>query len=100
MRGRTCTRECKLDVCRQLASGQKRIAQVCREHQVGETVVLRWRQEVAERGEATCTPQLTDAPRGAEQRMAELERVCGQWVGENALLTRELASGRSRSGTP
>lgn len=100
MRGRTFTREFKLDVCRQIASGQKRIAQVCREHQLGETALLRWRKEFAERGEAAFTPKLADAQSSAEQRIAELERVCGQLAVENALLKRGLASGPSRSGTP
>lgn len=100
MRGRTFTREFKLDVCRQIASGQKRIAQVCREHQLGETVLLRWRKEYEARGEAAFTPKLADAPSSAEQRIAELERICGQLAVENALLKRGLQSSSSRSGTP
>ena len=45
MRGRTFTREFKLDLVRQMARGTKRPAQVCREHQLGESVVARWRRE-------------------------------------------------------
>ncbi len=45
MRGRTFTREFKLDVVRQVASGAKRPAQVCREHQLGESLLARWRRE-------------------------------------------------------
>lgn len=100
MRGRTFTREFKLDVCRQIASGQKRIAQVCREHQLGETVLLRWRKEYEARGEAAFTPKAAEASSGMEQRIAELERVCGQLAVENALLKRGLQSNPSRSGTP
>lgn len=39
MRGRTFAREFKLDLVRQIASGAKRPAQVCREHQLGESVL-------------------------------------------------------------
>lgn len=100
MRGRTFTREFKLDVCRQIASGQKRSAQVCREHQLGETVLLRWRKEYAARGAAAFTPKAAEVSSSVEQRIAELERVCGQLAGENALLKRGLLSNPSRSGTP
>jgi transposase len=92
MRGRTCSRECKLEVCRQVASGEKRVAQVCREHQLRETVLLRWRNEYAARGEAAFTPKALDGPTGLEQRVAELERLCGQLALENAVLKRGLRS--------
>lgn len=47
MRGRTCTREVQLDVVRQIASGAKRPAQACREHQVSESLLARWRRDYA-----------------------------------------------------
>ena len=49
---RTFTREFKLDLCRQVHSGQKRPAQLCREHQLTEGLLLRWRREFELRGEA------------------------------------------------
>ncbi len=85
MRGRTCSREFKLDVVQQIASGAKRPAQVCREQRLAETVLLRWRREYEERGEAACTPREAAAGSlAAEQRVAELERFCGQLARENA----------------
>jgi transposase len=45
MRGRSHSRECKLLIVRQLASGEKRPAQVCREHNLAASMVARWRQE-------------------------------------------------------
>ena len=101
MRGRVFSREFKLDVCRQIASGEKRVAQVCREHQLGETVLLRWRNEYAVRGEAAFTPKGPEAgtTSSLEQQIAELERVCGQLALENAVLKRGLRSTPSRSGT-
>lgn len=91
MRGRTFSREFKLEVVRQIASGQKRPAQLCREHQLAETVLLRWRREYEERGDAAFTPK--EAPTGQtsmEQRMAELERFCGQLALENAALKKAV----------
>lgn len=99
MRGRVFRREFKLEVCRQLASGEKRPAQVCREHQLAETVLLRWRKEYAARGEAAFRVQEADGPTRLEQRVAELERFCGQLALENALLKKGLQNGPSRSGT-
>lgn len=101
MRGRMFSREFKLEVCRQVASGEKRVAQVCREHQLADPVLLRWRQEYAARGEAAAfTPKGPEAAAGLEQRVAELERLCGQLALENAVLKRGLRSTASRSGTP
>ncbi|MBD0327795.1 MAG: transposase [Pyrinomonadaceae bacterium] len=40
------TREFKLECVRQVATGQKRPAQICREHNLSESVLLRWRREI------------------------------------------------------
>ncbi len=45
MPGRIHSREFKLTVVRQIASGEKRPAQVCREHHLDESVLLRWRKD-------------------------------------------------------
>jgi transposase len=93
MRGRTFTREFKLDLVRQIASGAKRPAQVCREHQLGESLLARWRREYEERGEAAFSPRALDGQAvqaSAEQRVAELERLCGQLALENAALKKAL----------
>ncbi len=44
-RGRVHSREFKLSVVRQVASGERRPAQVCREHGLAEGLLLRWRRE-------------------------------------------------------
>jgi transposase len=94
MRGRTFTQEFKLEVVRQIESGAKRPAQVCREQHLAETVLLRWRREYEERAEAAFTPRALDgqAPSqtAAERRIAELERLCGQLALENAALKKAL----------
>ncbi len=46
MPGRTHSREFTLTIMRQVASGENRPAQVCREHNLDEGVLLRWRKEV------------------------------------------------------
>jgi len=49
------TREFKLQCCRQVATGEKRPAQICREHNLSESVLLRWRKEYEARGETAFT---------------------------------------------
>lgn len=106
MRGRTFTREFKLDVVRQVASGTKRPAQVCREHQLSASLLAHWRKQYEERGEAAFTPRSLDGAASSEQRVAELERLCGQLALENAALKKAWqhlqarAAAAAKSGTP
>jgi putative transposase len=57
MQKRMHSREFKLDVVRQIASGQKRPAQVCREYGLAQSLLSRWRKGYQERGEAAFLPQ-------------------------------------------
>src|SRR5262245_14058073 len=88
--------EFKLEVVRQVTSGEKRPAQICREHGLAESVLSRWRKEYHERGEAAFLPQLTGMTPEA-QRIAELEQFCGQLALENAVLKKTLQALKSRS---
>jgi transposase-like protein len=97
--GRSHSREFKLDVVRQVARGEKRPAQVCREHGLAESLLLRWRKEYDARGEAAFGPPGETGNRGLEQRVAELDRLCGQLALEHAALKRGLSLSRSRSST-
>ena len=99
MPGRTHSRECKLTIVRQVASGEKRPAQICREHHLDESVLLRWRKEYDARGEAAFTPREGAESAGLEQRVAELERFCGQLALENQILKKALQGAASRSDT-
>jgi transposase-like protein len=45
MQKRVHSRELKLEIVRQVATGQKRPAQVCREYGLAESVLSRWRKE-------------------------------------------------------
>ena len=99
MQKRMHSREFKLDVVRQIASGQKRPAQACREYGLADSVLSRWRREYQERGEAAFASQLGEATT-QEQRIAELERFCGQLALENRVLKKALQSRGSGSGMP
>ncbi len=97
-RGRTFSREFKLELMHQVASGARRPAQVCREHGLADSVLARWRQEYAERGEAAFAPREPDDEEALRRRIAELERFCGQLALENAALKKGLTSIASRTG--
>jgi transposase len=99
MPGRVHTWEFKLQVVRQIASGEKRPAQVCREYQLANSLLARWRAEYAERGEVAFTPRVPTGPETLEARIAELERCLGQLTLENSILKKALAKVTSRSDT-
>lgn len=82
MTGRVHSREFKLEVVRQIATGQKRPAQVCREHNLAESLLLRWRREYEERGEAAFGPRGAWSDGALEARIAELERERATGSGE------------------
>jgi transposase-like protein len=96
---RRFSREFKLEVVQQVEAGAKRAAQVCREHQLDERQLRRWRREVEERGVAAFTDAPASEVEALERRLAELERICGQLAIENAVLKRgaQLAA-REREG--
>ena len=100
MPGRTHSREFKLDCVRQVATGHKRPAQVCREHNLAQSVLLRWRKEYEARGEAAFTEKQPSANEALEARIAELERFCGQLSLENQILKKSLKSMQSQIGMP
>jgi transposase len=85
---RRFSREFKLEVVRQVDSGEQRAAQVCRAHQLDERQLRRWRHEVGQRGEAAFTDAPASEVEALERRIAELERICGQLAIENAVLKR------------
>ena len=108
---RTFTREFKLALCREVQSGHKRPAQLCREHLITEGLLLRWRREFEQRGEAAFSAKdapafsAKDAPEvsakdALEQKVAQLERFCGQLSLENTLLKKLVSTQRSPNGTP
>jgi transposase len=99
MQKRNHSREFKLEVVRQVATGQKRPAQACREYGLADSVLSRWRKEYHERGEAAFLPTSSEEASTQDQRVAELERFCGQLALENQVLKKALQSMRSQSAT-
>ena len=97
-RGPSFSREFKLAAVRQVANGEKRPAQVCREHGLSEGLLLRWRLEYEARGEAAFAPHQPSEVEALERRVADLERLCGQLALENAVLKKALGNSPSRSG--
>jgi len=100
MRGRPHSREFKLSIVRQLTSGEKRPAQVCREHNLAASMVARWRQEYDLRGEAAFAPAQPTHSEALEAKVAEPERFCGQLALENTVLKKALRLLPSKSDTP
>ena len=98
-RGRIFSREFKLAVVRQVVVAKQRPAQVCREHGLAEGLLLRWRREYAERGEAAFSPNEAASTAALERKVAVLERFCGQLALENAALKKGLTTLPSPSGT-
>ncbi len=97
-RGRVFSREFKLAAVRQVASGEKRPAQVCREHGISDGLLLRWRREYEARGEAAFAPAPPSETEALQQRIADLERLCGQLALENPVLKKALGNSPTRSG--
>ena len=93
MPGRNHSREFKLQVVGQINAGLHTTAQLCREHSLAPSLIHRWRKEVEDRGEAAFTD-------GAKtDRIAELERYCGQLALENSILRKSLATYPLEKGT-
>jgi transposase len=83
-----------------VATGNKRPAQICREHNLSENVLLRWRKEYEERGEAAFTEKQPSANEALQARIAELERFCGKLALENEILKKGLSRHHWGRGTP
>lgn len=96
MAKKTYSRAFKLKVAQAVESGELRPAQACREYQIAERVLIRWRQEVRLRGAAAAFTPLAgpSAAPDYEARIAELERVCGQLAVENAALKNRQGNSR------
>jgi transposase len=99
MKRRGHSREFKLEVARQVVNSEKRPAQVCREHDLANSVLDRWRKEYEQRGEAAFSEREVTEQEALERKIAELERFCGQLSWENAVLKKALRQIGSRSDT-
>ena len=82
------TPDFKFQVVLELLTGEKSAAQLCREHQIGETSLSRWRQQFVENGAQVFASKNKNTV--DQERIAELERMIGR-------LTLELAAAKKAS---
>src|SRR5512144_2854945 len=76
----------KFEVVMQLLTHQKTITELCREHQLKDSLVYRWRDEFLARA-ALVFDREAGTPAAAEQaRVADLERMVGRLTMENEIL--------------
>jgi transposase-like protein len=76
---RTFDREFKLQVVRRLQSGEKRMAQICREHNLCQTIVRRWREIYEQKGENAWLEQTSNHVASDDKaRIASLEAALGR----------------------
>ena len=94
MTKRTFTREFKLQIARQLVTGEKRLSQVCREHGLCQTLVRRWRDQYDQAGEdAWLHPgEAFLVSEDPAARIAALEAALGRAHLENDFLRHALAT--------
>jgi transposase len=97
---RSFDREFKLQVIRQLHSGERRLAQLCREYDLSESLIRRWKEQYEQDGEAAW-PEVGRlvVERDAEQRIRELEAALGRAHLENELLRRALKQAEKGGST-
>ena len=86
---RSFSREFKAEVVLQYLTGQQTVAEICRTHQLKDSMFYRWKDEFLA-GAAQAFVQDQAAAQASAKRIAELERMVGR-------LTMELdAAKRSR----
>src|SRR5258707_13931798 len=93
---RQCSAEFKARVVLEVLSGQKRAAEVCREHQLKPDLLSRWKTDFVP--QASTVFQGDERTQRAEQRIAELERLVGCLtleleVAKKAVLLSAVSSG-------
>ena len=98
---RSFDREFKLQVVRQLLGGEKRLSQLCREHQLSVTLVRRWKEQYEEEGEAAW-PECASVMVGpdAQQRIRELEAALGRAQLEIELVRRAVKQAEKGGSLP
>lgn len=90
MAGRKFSSQFKLQVVRELESGDRRMSAICREHSLSDSLVRRWLEAYRERGAdafAEADPRLAELE-AARKRIAELEAALGRATLERDFLVR------------
>jgi len=98
---RTFTPEFKFETVLETLRGEKGAAQICRERDISETLLTRWKQEFLSRGPAVFESQANGQGSEGAARVAELERLVGRQALELEVLKKAgslLGSGWNGSG--
>ena len=97
---RTFSREFKLQIVHQLLTGERRLAQLCREHNLSETLVRHWKEQYEQDGEQAW-PELAAffVEQDPQARIRALEAALGRAHLENEFLREAIAALR-KGGTP
>ncbi len=96
---RTFSREFKLQVVHQLLTGERRLAQLCREHNLSETLVRHWKEQYDKDGEEAWPDETRSlVEQDPQARIRALEAALGRAHLENEFLREAIAALR-KGGT-
>jgi transposase-like protein len=95
---RTFTPDFKLEAVLDMMRGEKTIAQICRERDLTESLLYKWRDAFFERAPAIFADQRSNGSDPQAERIAELERMVGKLTMEIEVLkkARSLLSSTPR----
>ena len=83
---RAFTADFKLDTVMEGFRGEKSISRICRERNITDSLYYKWRDTFLEQAEDIFKDQRGTNATGAEDRIAELERMIGRLTMENDIL--------------
>ena len=98
---RSFSAEFKFETVAEALRGEKTSAQICRERDISENLLSRWKQEFVERGAEVFERGGSKKVDETEQRVADLERLVGRLALENEILKKAsswLESERNKNG--
>ena len=98
MKNRVFTPEFKLSIVKAIVTGEKTVIQLCREHNLNDSLIHNWKKLYREKGESAFTApthsRTSTTPASQEEqelqalrnKVAELERLIGQQTVELSIL--------------
>jgi transposase-like protein len=97
MPGRVFTVEFKRKMVGEIERKEKTIAQACREHQLADSQVHKWRKlfgsgEASDKADGSEGKGAAGEIAALQRKVAELERLCGQMALENSYLKNALGT--------
>jgi len=113
MKNRVFTSEFKLSIVKALSNGEKTVVQLCREHNLSDSLIHNWKKLYRDKGEAAfsgpthsratanCDTAEAQEVRALRNKVAELERLIGQQTIELSILKKAsemVKSSRSNDG--